>query len=449
MGADMHLKRLAIIAFAGGLALCGASPSLAQGIETIDRPSEMPPASFSGRQFVDSRGCVFVRAGFDGAVIWVPRVTRDRDQICGYAPTFGGTRAAAEPVRTPARATPPVVAAPKPAPRLAAKPAPAPRPKPAATPRPKRAADPGKPIETVAARRAPVVKAPASKPPLAPPPATVVRQMPATPTARQGAGSICAPGQMGNVEHNGRVVRCGPQSEPYVTEVGRGKAPARARVYRNQGAGRGSWDDSRLEGTTPFAEVSRSDIPLAGVAPRARIVPDQVWRGRAHVAPIVPSGYRPAWEDDRLNPYRAWQTVDGYYETQRRWTNTVPRENPAPAKSRYVRAKDPVLEHPAGVVRAPNVSLRGPVVSTRSAPVAPEGFDTTRYVEIGLFTSGQGAAEAAARLGSAGLPVRYLDGASDRAGARRVVVGPYSDQRALDAALRRVRAVGYVQAYLR
>lgn len=437
----MYLKRLAIIAFAGACALAGTSPGFAQGIEAIDNPSEMPPGSFTGRQFVDSRGCVFVRAGFDGAVIWVPRVTRDRDQICGYAPTFGGSRAAAEPVREPA----PAVVAPKPAPQVAAKPA--------IKPSPKRAADPGKPMDTVASRPAPVVKAPASKPPLAPPPSTVVRQVPATPSARTSAQSICAPGQTGMAERNGRVVRCGPQTEPYVTETGRNSAPSGAKVYRYDGNGQGGWDDSRLKPGAPFAEVTRSDIPLAGVAPLTRIVPDQVWRGSSYVAPVVPQGYRPAWEDDRLNPYRAWQTVEGYYVTQRRWTNTVPRQNPSPANSRYVRAKDPVLLYPSQVDRAPNVSSQGatqaPLISTRSVPVVSKVFDGPRYVEIGLFTSGQGAAEAASRLGAAGLPVRYVRSSNDTSGAQRVLVGPYTDQAALDTALRRSRAVGYVQAYLR
>ncbi|RZV98604.1 MAG: SPOR domain-containing protein [Rhodobacteraceae bacterium] len=51
-------------------------------------PAEFPPDSFEERQYVDSKGCVFVRVGVDDAVTWVPRVSRTRQQICGQQPTF-------------------------------------------------------------------------------------------------------------------------------------------------------------------------------------------------------------------------------------------------------------------------------------------------------------------------------------------------------------------------
>ena len=63
--------------------------------EGLRPPAEQPPRGFAGSQYVDSAGCVFIRAGVAGAVTWVPRVTRDRQQICGFEPTFAPTVAAA------------------------------------------------------------------------------------------------------------------------------------------------------------------------------------------------------------------------------------------------------------------------------------------------------------------------------------------------------------------
>ena len=52
------------------------------------RPAEPPPADFTGGQFIDSAGCVFVRG--DG--VWDARQARDGSPICGYPPTFSARR---------------------------------------------------------------------------------------------------------------------------------------------------------------------------------------------------------------------------------------------------------------------------------------------------------------------------------------------------------------------
>jgi hypothetical protein len=58
-------------------------------------PANLPPAGFTGAQYVDNKGCIFIRAGTSGATTWVPRVTRDRRPICGYKPSFSGSSAQA------------------------------------------------------------------------------------------------------------------------------------------------------------------------------------------------------------------------------------------------------------------------------------------------------------------------------------------------------------------
>ena len=133
----MSFKRVgALCAFFLTLTL---STAQAQALRDVDGPVNFPPGSYKGKQFVDNNGCAFVRAGIDGRVNWIPRVTRSRKLLCGLKPTFSGAEAnlaqaqsANAPVQitnneAPAAAAP----APAPAPRVAAaKPAAAPKPAP-------------------------------------------------------------------------------------------------------------------------------------------------------------------------------------------------------------------------------------------------------------------------------------------------------------------------------
>lgn len=415
----MTLKTFSFFALAVSGFGIFSQPVAAQ--DSRDIPINFPPPSFQGSQFVDNRGCIYMRAGFDGAVTWVPRVTRSREQICGQTPTFGGQQVAA-----------PAAPAPAPAPRVQAAPPPAPKPvqvtaaPPAAKPS---AAAPAAPRTTL--RR--VVTAPAPKPATAEPP-RVVRRVPAVTSAPASSGKarvlpmgpIKVPAQIACEEGRAyRVVggqktpiRCGPQKAPHATVIRRNGAPPEgANVHYNKN----SWDGSNL------------DLP-----PGTRIVPKHVYDQRDTQVAHVPEGFSPAWKDDRLNPYRAYQTVQGHQDTQQVWTNTVPREPVAQATRHEV--KPPVI---AG--RAASPLPLTPVVATNGKVPVKVG----RWIEVGAFTTQDKARQAAHRLQAAGFTVRMGAHSQNGRSFSLLRVGPYADDAALRHALARVHGTGYMQAYIR
>jgi hypothetical protein len=50
-------------------------------------PAELPPADYAGQQYVDSKGCLFLRAGQEGNERWIPRVTREGTPLCDNPPS--------------------------------------------------------------------------------------------------------------------------------------------------------------------------------------------------------------------------------------------------------------------------------------------------------------------------------------------------------------------------
>jgi hypothetical protein len=58
----------------------------AAGAEPL-RPAELPPPDYAGLQYVDSRGCLFARAGTEAEVLWIPRVSRQGVPACGNPPS--------------------------------------------------------------------------------------------------------------------------------------------------------------------------------------------------------------------------------------------------------------------------------------------------------------------------------------------------------------------------
>ena len=112
--------------------LTGAGIAPAQPLKDVLAPAELPPDSYTGRQYVDSAGCVFIRADAEGEITWVPRVTAERKALCGFKPTLAATASVIEETRAPDPVAPeasvsaPDRTAPQPARVRSAKPSPAP-----------------------------------------------------------------------------------------------------------------------------------------------------------------------------------------------------------------------------------------------------------------------------------------------------------------------------------
>ena len=79
----MHLKILSVAMLA---ITCATSAAQAQ---SVGGPANLPPAGFSGQQFVDNKGCIYMRAGYGGQTTWVPRISASRKLLCGQPPSFG------------------------------------------------------------------------------------------------------------------------------------------------------------------------------------------------------------------------------------------------------------------------------------------------------------------------------------------------------------------------
>lgn len=349
-------------------AVLGAGASAAQTVRDIPGPAETPPGSFRDAQYVDSRGCVFVRAGVDGRTVWVPRVNAERKVLCGYPPSV---TAAAAPTAPP-KAVEPVAA---PAPVL--KPA-----KPARvaqdTSRKKQANDY---VDAPRAGSAPGTLRCPSRAPIAE----------RVPLASGGTVILC-------------VSRAGLVGAATLPDVAVASQPRRATTAAPAAA--------------PRSQTSKS-APL-------RLTLTEPDDGIDLVKPVVPKGYKLAWQDDRLNARRAQGTDRGQAQQDLVWT----RETPARLVTRAERAR----------MREEDATL---TLSTKGAPASP------RYVQVGSFGDPANAQAASARLSGLGLPVAKSRAKSNGRQLQVVLAGPFSSEADATAALRALRRGGFPDAVIR
>ena len=446
--------------------VCWMAPAEAQ--TRYREPAEFPPVSFQGSQYVDSRGCIFVRAGISGATTWVPRVTATRQNICGARPSLAdGVSAqttATGPGTIPRGATL-ITAPPATGTASASASAPATGIRPAtsravAQPMPRAQAN-ARAAAPVNARVAPMPPVAAARPgaPMqtiasitTPPTIGATAEARARAAARQAAGAGGCPAG----------VRCGPQAQD---PVPRGTTTAAVPAARTRPA---------LVSPAPGTVVHRRD--LATLAPQTRIAPRHVAEAQAQTTQgiAVPNGYRPVWEDDRLNPRRAIGTVAGQRAMELVWTDTVPRRLIDRRTGRDMTAQNPNLRYPYtdlttqvrdAVPARPGATIStagkgptqvqraaAPVVSTRAVPApqaAPVQRVAGRFVQVGAFAD-QGNADAAIRrLQAAGLPVSVQRTSSRGRPVQVILAGPFADPAALSQGLGAARSAGFGDAFPR
>ena len=103
-----------------GCAIAAAVATMGHAQTNGFAPAELPSADFEGREYVDSRGCVFLRSTFGGQVTWVPRYGPDRQPVCNGTPDGDTVQAEVAPevtVPAPVMQTQPVEMAATPAPQ--------------------------------------------------------------------------------------------------------------------------------------------------------------------------------------------------------------------------------------------------------------------------------------------------------------------------------------------
>ena len=414
-------------------------------------PAEQPPAGYKGQQYVDSRGCVFLRAGYGGQVTWVPRVSRDRKQLCGY-PSSGGRVETAE----AKPATPEVPLAVKPTVRAA------PSTKVAVMPK------------TVTAPKTVVVP----RTVVAPVPQEIRPVTPSELAATEPRGTVAAAPEGGS----GYRLAC-PADTPVAQRFEIRGGGSKLMCTSGNGSLDGANFPILVAGSLaghPIgydAHVAAGNTGKVGAAPGGTVYGGAVksTKSAKYPAAAPPAGYKLAWTDDRLNPNRGKQTVAGFMDMDDVWTRTSPAElredseiarrpvkiivrhsdGSESAHAGYVVStkgggeKVVRSDQPAAVVVKKKVSKSSkavvPAAAPKAAAKAAVASGSGRFlVQVGTYGVTSNAEGAAGRLSGKGLPVSR---AKLNGGALTVVyAGPFASASDAKAALSAARGMGFSDA---
>lgn len=423
-----------------------ATGAAAQSVADIGGPRELPPASYTQQQYVDSRGCAFLRAGIGGQVRWVPRVGDNRSVICGLPPSLGP--------RTRVEVAEETAPAPAPAPTRTAVVEPPPAPAPSRTVAPARVVT-ATPPSPAATARIPVesyTPAPVANLP-APTPAPVRVAPPVTTTRTADAGI-----ERTTNGTTGRRIAC-TTSAPVAERVALRDGGSVVVCTRGDGTLDGWRSPIYLDGdkvgaslTPPPRDAAPAATPRYAPLGQTQTAARQTGTTRAPAVAAtipVPEGYRLAWDDDRLNPLRGEGSARGQAQQDQIWTRKVPATVVADAKPATPVTRDvPSSDNRPARGGANAQALTALVMSTKGAPQA--SVDTTAaarplYVQVGAFGDPANAQGSTARLQAAGLPVAI----SRSRGLQVVMAGPFASRGEAAQALSIARGAGFGDAFVR
>ena len=402
LGVVMRLILSGAAVLAAGIFVSSVQPISAQSIRAIGGPAEMPPADFQGQQYVDSRGCVFMRAGLSGKITWVARIGRDRKPICNDVPMAAAAARLAAPEMA-SQTMPEAVAVAQPS----AKPV-------------------GQPMATVAsnirAQSQIGVQAPVVVPGLTSVAAPILAPAQKALTPRFTAQKI--------VSQSG--ARC-PAVAPVLQRMVLQSGGTVLVCTRTDGSATG-WVSPGYPagvGGTIKNPMGQQVAYSGNIAPNLRQNAASTMGG-ANVQTVIAGAaikyrqpektqYVAAWKDGRLNPLRGKGTAQGWAQQAQVWTQKAP-------------AKLVATKTTSGNLRVTQSTMSSAAV---------------RYVQIGTFGNPNNVANVAGALSAMGLPVSK---SSLTKGGRDLVIvlaGPFDSAQAAKTALGMARQAGFGDAFLR